>query len=177
MAVEPAGDGRHQRCENSAPARSDQNAIEELKLLDGGSSACRYQTDAQKGAAGQQNNSRAEPVHHHAPAEAGDAHRNEVERHRRRNRGARPAGRDRHGLQEHGQRKDRADRDTTHERASGNDDPAIVRVHGAAPASYSSWRRTQSVRLPRTVSLRPFGVMSSSAYVLSITSPPRAKAE
>ena len=130
MAVEPAGDGRHQRCENGAAAHPDQNTIEQLKLLDRGRSACQHQAEAQDRTAGQQHDARTEPVHHHAPAETGDAHRDEVECHRQRNRGARPAGRSRHRLQEHRQRKDRADRDAAHEPASGNDDPAIVRIHG-----------------------------------------------
>src|SRR6059036_4010482 len=83
---------------------------------------------------------RAEPVGERAPEERADAHTEPVEERGRRDPRARPAHRLRHGLEEDGERKHRADPDAGHDDPRTDDDPAIEELHESVPSARPSRR-------------------------------------
>jgi len=158
-----------QRREDCPSARAHQNAEHELEFFDRRSPACEHQTEAQQATARQKDGMRAEPVQDHAPAETGKTHDDEVERHRERNIGSRPARPGRHRLQEHRQRKDRADCDAAHKAAGGDDNPAVagirmLYVHHRQPiyACRYSAKRSSVLDQPMLCSSRPETVANPS---------------
>src|SRR5204862_7124692 len=82
---------------------------------------------------------RADAVAQRAPAQAGRAHREEVERHGARHGRRRPAGRFGDRPQEPREREHRADRDTGHEGAERHHHPSVTWLfHDASAAAFSA---------------------------------------
>jgi hypothetical protein len=129
MLVEPAGHRGHHRREHGAGGGADQHAVNQLELEQTGGAARQCDAKPEQDCAREHHDAGAEAVEQRAPAEGGDAHGEEVQLHRGRDAGARPAGRVRHRLEEHREREQRADGDTAHHRTCGDDDPTVMELH------------------------------------------------
>jgi hypothetical protein len=95
--------------------------------------------------AGQDHDTRPDPVAQRTPAEAGGAHREEVERHGAGHGRIRPAGSRGDLPQEHGEREHGADRDARHEGAERHHHPPIPTL---AHEAISLIRREFGAALP-----------------------------
>ena len=141
-AAAPADPAHHRgdhRREEAADRDADQQAEGDLEGERALRAAREPEAEAENDRAGEHHRARADAVAERAPAEAGRAHGEEVERHRARYRGVRPAGGLRDRLQEYGEREHGADRDAGHERAERHHHPAVAGVsHWRYAASLSS---------------------------------------
>jgi hypothetical protein len=126
MALEPGRDRRNHRREEAARRDADEEPIGELELEQARGAACQGEPQSQQYCAGQDDDARAEAVAERPPPEARNPHGEEIERHRARYAGARPARILGHRLQEHRKRKHRADRDAGHEGAQRHHDPPVA---------------------------------------------------
>lgn len=128
VLLEPScdrGDGRYE----DRTRRGADDAVNELELEQALRAAGEPQAQPQQRTAAQHDVARSDVVGQRAPAEGGDAHRQEDDRHGARDADARPAGRIRHRQQEDGQGEDAADRHASHRSACGGDDPTVVYSH------------------------------------------------
>ena len=142
VLLEPAGHGDHHGREDRSGGRADQDAVDDLELDQAGGPAGERQARAQQHGARQHDDLGAETIGECAPEEAADAHVDEHERHGERYAGARPARRFRHRLQEHCERERRAHGDAAQQGAGGDDDPAVLELHGQGPPSQTFMTRS-----------------------------------
>ena len=163
VPLEPRGRGRDHRREEAAGGDADQHAIERAGTRAAGRAAGQHAGQPQQHRPDQHHHARAEAVAQRAPAEAGDAHAQEGERHGAGDAGARPAGVGRDRLQEHGQREHRADGDAGHQRAGGDDGPVAIDLAAA-------WRMSFIVRPPSGNGLAPGYIDRPSKRVTGMAS-------
>ncbi len=83
MLLEPAGHRRHRRHEHRTGGAAEQQAVDELELEQAGGAAGERDAQPQQDAAAQHDGQWPEAVGQRSPAEGGDAHHQEDDRHRR----------------------------------------------------------------------------------------------
>lgn len=138
VLVEPAERGGNDGGEESAARGADQSAIGKLEHDEVARLAREDEADAEQRRCDQYYRTGADLVGKRAPAEAGDAHCDEADAHRQRDTGIRPAHLGRDGGLVDGQREHGTHGKAGNDRASRDDDPAVVLFHSIFPPGHSA---------------------------------------